>query len=43
MAKAIIQQLRLGVLIGWLDLRGNMHVSSNCLYIKFSRMIRFNA
>ena len=43
MVKAIILQLHLGVLIGWLDLRGNMNESSNCLYIKFSCIICFNA
>ena len=43
MVKAIILQLHVGVLIDWLDLRGNMHVSSNCLYIEFSCMICFNA
>ena len=43
MVKEIILQLHLGVLIGWLDLRGDMHVSSNCLHIKFSCMICFNA
>ena len=43
MIKAIILQLHLDVFIGWLDLRGNMHVSSTCLYIKFSCMICFNA
>ena len=43
MVKAIILQSHLGVLIGWLDLRGNVHVSANFRYIKFSCMICFNA